>query len=227
VQVDGGRRPGRVGDATAGVEDEGPEGQVDQQPEHIGGEGAVGGEHEHLAPAGGRGKEPGEQPDPGAAEHLVRHPRTHSAGDEGGGEQRRASEGKAESGTENPAGNDQREEDHLDPGSARIQRTEGGPDRRQHTEHGDGLGVDTSVGQLGEYDGQYQNEQGSEQQWGHGGIAEPTGRDDERPEEGDQSDEGGHDEHGAGAETDRDGGGGTHAHGATSARASVTWPMVR
>jgi hypothetical protein len=208
-----------------GVEDEGPEGQVDQQPERIGGDGAVGGQHEHLASAGGRGKEPGEQPDPGAPEHLVWHPRPHPAGDEGGGEQRRASEGEAESGTEDPARNDQREEHHLDARRARIQRTEGGPDRRQHAEHGDGLGVDAAVGQLGEHDGQYQNEQRPEQQRGHGGIAEPTGRDDERPEEGDQPDEGGHQEHGTGAETDRDGGRGTH--GATPARASVTWPMVR
>jgi hypothetical protein len=208
-----------------GIEGEGPERQVDHQPVQVGGEGAVGSEHEHLASAGGRGEEAGEQADPCAPEHLVRHPGPHPTGDEGGGEQGRAPEGEAEPGPEDPTGDDQGEEHQLDAGRARAQGAQGGADGRQHAEHGDGLGVDAPPGQLGEHDGQHQDEQRPEQQRGQGGIAEPARDDDERPEEGDQPDEGGHQDHGAGAEAHPDGGGGGHR--AAPARASVTWSMVR
>ena len=80
------------------------------------------------------------------------------------------------------------------PGRPGAERAQGGAEGRQHAEHGDGLGVDAAVGDLGEDDGQHQHEQRPEHERRHGAVAERVGGDDERPEEGHEPEERGHDD---------------------------------
>ena len=54
----------------------------------------------------------------------------------------------------------------------------------KHPQHGDGLGVDTPVGDLGEDDGQDEDQQDPEHQRGHGIVTERARGDHERPEKG-------------------------------------------
>ena len=102
------RRARQVRDGAARVGGERPERQVQQEAEQVAGHGA---RRRPASPSrpdrAAGGQQPGEHADPGAAEHLVRHPRADPAGQQRRGEQRRAAEGEAEAGPEHPTGQDE------------------------------------------------------------------------------------------------------------------------
>ncbi len=76
----------------------------------------------------------------------------------------RAAEDDAEPGPEHPPGQDEREEHRLDPGGAGAEGPQRGADRRQDAEHRQRLGVDAALGDLGEHDGEDDDEEHAEHQ---------------------------------------------------------------
>ena len=116
------RRAGEIRDGTPGIDREGPELKIEQEAEEVARDHSVGREHRDLDAAAARRQKPGAETDPRAGEHLIRHPRSDSPGDDRRRKQRGAPEREAEAGSENPAREDEHEEDGLDTGGSGAER---------------------------------------------------------------------------------------------------------
>lgn len=147
------------------AEQERPVGQVHEQAVEIGRDHAVDDQHHDLpAAADPPRQQPGEHPDPRRDEHLERQPGPDPGCHQGGREKGGHPQHEAEPRAEDPAGQDQQEEDQLDPAGAGREPAQHGYHGTEHPEDGEHPRVETALAQLGEHHRDHHGQQRQEKE---------------------------------------------------------------